>query len=121
MNKSDKILLDKIAQAIYDKKGSNIIALDVRGISTLTHYFVIAEGAIDRHVHAIGKEVVARMDEAGVCCLHSDGEPDGEWYVIDYGYIVVHIFTSNMRHRYSLEKLWNEGKIIDLQFDSGKG
>lgn len=103
--------LNIIAQAIYDKKGFNILALDVKGISSLTDYLIIAEGSVDKHLQAIANNVIHEMDENPV---HVEGKIDGTWVVIDYVDIVIHLFTPSMRERYKLERLWEEGKIVDL-------
>jgi ribosome-associated protein len=107
--------LDHIAQAIYDKKGSTIIALDVRDVSSLTEYFVIAEGNVERHVAAIAKSVIENQKSEGHIAYHVEGLQEGSWIVIDFGHIVVHIFEPDLREKYSLEKLWKEGKIVDLK------
>lgn len=107
-------LLDTVAQAIYDKKGFNIIALDVRGISTLSDYFIIAEGNVERHVKALCTIVQDKLEELGYKPLFVDGLQEGDWIVLDYGSFVIHLFTSELRERYSLEKVWTKGKIVNL-------
>lgn len=108
--------LDTIAQAIFDKKGFNILALDVQGISTMTDYFVIAEGTVDRHVKAISNSIVqAVKDVAGERPLHMEGEQSGDWVVIDYGNIVIHLFMAGIREKYAIETLWKSGKTIDVE------
>lgn len=106
--------LNWIAQAIFDKKGFNILALDVRGLSTMTDYFIIAEGSVDRHVQAIGRFVMDVMEEKGVTPLHVEGFQSSDWLVIDYNDIVIHIFMEGLREKYALEELWKESKIVDL-------
>lgn len=118
MNKSDSLFyLNTIAQTIFDKKGSNILALDVREISTLTDYVVIAEGNIDKHVIAIAQAIIDRLQQFGLRVIHAEGMKTGDWIVIDYLHIMVHIFMPGLRDKYQLEQLWNEGHIIDLQID----
>lgn len=106
--------LDIIAQAIFDKKGFNILALDVRGISTMTDYFVIAEGTVDRHVKAISGSIVHALQSGGERPLHVEGDQSGDWVVIDYGNIVVHLFMPELREKYGIENLWKNGKVIDV-------
>lgn len=114
MKKDPIQALNQIAQIIFDKKGFNILALDVRGISTLTDYFLIAEGNVDRHVRALGNTVIEKMKEMGEIPEHVEGLDQGDWAVIDFLEVVVHIFMPGMRDKYRLEELWNEGKIVDL-------
>lgn len=106
-----------MSQAIYDKKGSNIIALDVRGVSTLTDYIVIAEGNVDRHVLAIASSVEKTLQEKGEKPLRVEGRQNGDWVIIDFGAVMVHLFMPGLREKYQLEKLWSEGKIVDLELD----
>ena len=112
-------LLNAIAQAIFDKKGVNILALDVRGISTMTDYYIIAEGTVDRHVRAISLAIQDALKKK-VRALHVEGEKEGEWAVLDYGEVVIHLFIPELRERYALEELWKNSKIVDLQIDISK-
>ena len=114
MTKEDKKKLSHISQTIFDKKGMNILALDVRAFSTMTEYCIIAEGTVGRHVKAISTEVQHVMNEAGSILYHCDGQQDGEWVVMDYGDIVIHLLTPDMREKYDLEDLWRKAKIVDV-------
>lgn len=107
-------VINSISRAIYDKKGVNILALDVREISSITDYFVIAEGNVDRHVKALAREVKKTMTDQGEKPLSIDGDASGEWVVLDYGNIIVHLFGPGMRDKYRLENIWKEGSLIDL-------
>ncbi len=106
--------LNLIAQALFDKKGFNILALDVRNISTLTDYFIIAEGNVDRHVKALAQEVREVMSQKGEKALHVEGLEKGDWVVLDYLEIVIHLFMPGMRDKYRLEELWRAAEVIDL-------
>jgi ribosome-associated protein len=110
-------ILSSISQTIFDKKGMNILALDVHKISTMTYFFLIAEGNVDRHVQAISYAIQDTMDQYGWSLLHLEGQQDGEWIVLDYGDIVIHLFTQEMREKYALEELWHDGKIIDVKIE----
>ncbi len=115
----DKTLsnLNAIAQTIYDKKGINILALDVREISSLTDYVIIAEGNIDKHVIAIADAIVETMEKLGSPPIYIEGRSTGDWIVIDYLHIMVHLFMPGLRDKYQLEQLWREGHIVDLKID----
>lgn len=117
MKKVDSIgVLNSIAQTIFDKKGFNILALDVRGVSTLTDFFLIAEGNVDKHVVALAKAVIEKLKQEGERPLHVEGLDQGDWVVIDDLEIVIHLFKPGLRDKYRLEELWREGKIVDLDF-----
>lgn len=115
MKKDSLQALNQIAQIIFDKKGFNILALDVQGISTLTDYFLIAEGNVDKHVASLAKVIIERMEQEGEHPAHVEGLKQGDWVVIDFFEVVVHLFMPGIRERYRLEELWQEGKVVDLQ------
>ncbi|MFC2049209.1 ribosome silencing factor [Chlamydiota bacterium] len=121
MKRDPAHLLNIIAQLLFDKKGFNILALDVRGISTLTDYFLIAEGNVDKHVIGLAKEVVGKLRKEGEIPLHVEGLDTGEWVVIDYLEVVIHLFKPGLRDKYRLEELWREGKIVDLDLALNRG
>jgi ribosome-associated protein len=108
------VVLNKIAQTIYDKKGMNILALDLRKFSTITDYVLIAEGNVDRHVIAIAKAVMDELKKIQEQPFHVEGLQAGDWVVLDYLEIMIHLFMPGLREKYHLEELWKEGEIIDL-------
>lgn len=107
-------LLDQVAQTIFDKKGVNILALDVRGISSITDYVVIAEGMVDRHVIALAHEIEHDLKARGEKVVNIEGLQHGDWVVLDYGAYMIHLFMPGIRERYRLEELYRDGKIINL-------
>jgi ribosome-associated protein len=120
MNTKSIALLNEIAQAIYDKKGMNTLVLDVRGISTMADYFVIAEGNVDRHVRALAGEIKDAMHAHQLRPFHCEGEQSGDWVVLDFGEIVIHLFIPEMREKYALEELWKKSKVVDVQIKLAK-
>ena len=118
MNNTNPLFyLNAVGQAIFDKKGSNILALDVREISTLTDFVVIAEGNVDKHVIALAHAVIQSLEKLGQKPLWVEGMKAGDWVVIDYLNIMVHLFMPGLRDKYQLEQLWREGHVVDLQID----
>lgn len=111
----DQIILDRIAQVLYEKKGSNILGLDVRAISSLTEFYVIAEGNVERHVGSLARSVIEELAALGHKCYYSEGLQVGDWVVLDFGHIVVHLFHPDLRERYALEEIWRRGEIVDLK------
>jgi len=112
--------LNLIAQAIYDKKGFNILVLDVRNVSTMTDFFIIAEGTVDRHVKAIGQSIRDQLELKGQTPFLVEGEQEGDWMVLDYTDFVIHLFTPELREKYRLEELWHQGKVVDVQIETTK-
>lgn len=110
--------VQQIAQAIFDKKGFNIIALDVRGVSTITEYLIIAEGTVERHTMALAGQVRDCVEKiANLEIFHTEGEAQGDWIVMDLGEIMVHLFIPELREKYRLEELWKEGKVLQLNLN----
>lgn len=107
--------LDWIAQAIFDKKGMNILGLDVRGHSSMTDAYILAEGTVNRHVMAIARAIIEDLKERDVFPLRIEGMKEGSWVVIDYGDVIVHLLDPDTREKYQLEKIWREGKVIPLK------
>jgi ribosome-associated protein len=109
-------ILRKISQAAAEKKGVGLLVLEVGHFSTVTDYLVIVEGNVDRHVLALAHEIVKEVRDAfGIRPHHVEGLSAGEWVLIDYGDIIVHIFMPGMREKFCLESLWSMGKVVDLK------
>lgn len=117
MTKEKKKLLNQIAQILFDKKAFNILAIDVRECSTFTDYLIIAEGHVDRHVQSLARAVMEDLKKEGESPYHVEGMTEGEWVLIDYIYVMVHLFIPPLREKYQLERLWEKGKIVDLTID----
>ena len=96
-----------------EKLAKNIEIIPVRDKTVVTDFFVIANAASTTHVKALADEVEYRLGEAGLKPLHTDGVPGGEWYVLDYGVVIVHIFLNSAREFYKLDRLWQDKSPID--------
>jgi ribosome-associated protein len=104
----------RIAKAAVDLKAENVVALDVRELASFTDVFILATGTSDRHVRAIAdalKEVVAELGEQP---LGIEGYDEGLWVLLDLGDVIVHVFQSDVREHYDLERLWSEAPRLDL-------
>jgi len=111
--------LQQAAQALFEKKAVNILALDVQEISELTDYILIAEGSVDRHVTAMAHDLIDVLKKEGEKPVYVEGLETGDWIVIDYLDYMVHLFMPGLRDKYRLEELFQEGKIVDLKIDLG--
>lgn len=105
-------LLKVIVKAIDNKKGRNPVVLDVQNISQLTDYFVFVEGNVGVHIKAIADTIIEELKKLKVYPLNVEGLSYSDWVVIDYGFIVIHLFVSSVREQYCLEELWKDGAII---------
>lgn len=103
----DEPLTTAIAAA-EEKKAANVVVLDVRTIASFADVFLICSGTSSRQVQAIADEVVERLKKTGVRPLHIEGYERAEWILIDYGDLIVHIFTEAARAFYDLERLWRD-------------
>jgi ribosome-associated protein len=96
-----------------NKKAENIVILDVRNLSSVTDYFVIASGMSEPHLRAIVDEITDRLRaEHGVRPRAVDGTVHGAWVVLDYFDVIVHIMRQNIRERYDLEGLWGDAARV---------
>jgi ribosome-associated protein len=103
------------AAVVADKKAENIVALDLRGLSSFTDFFVICSGTSEPHLKAIAGELEDRLrKEHGRKPLAVDGFPLSQWIVADYGDVVVHVFHEAKRHYYSLEDLWSDAPRLAI-------
>ncbi|MGA9449840.1 MAG: ribosome silencing factor [Verrucomicrobiia bacterium] len=96
-----------------NKKAENIVILDVRKLSSVTDYFVIASGTSEPHLRAIVDEITDRLREGyGVRPRAVDGTVHGAWVVLDYFDVIVHIMRQDIRERYDLEGLWGDAPRV---------
>ena len=103
------------AKALDEKKGKEISAIEITDLTTLADYFVIATGTSNTQINALcGAVEKALKEQAGEDPLRREGYRDGTWVLLDYGCICVHVFSEEAREFYSLERLWNDGKPVDL-------
>ena len=112
MNSYEQSILT--AKAISSKKGLNIKLIEIGDISQLADYIVIATGTSSTHVKAIADEVEYQLDEAGISVSHIEGYRSNSWILLDYVDVIVHIFSDEAREFYDLERLWQDGKEIDI-------
>lgn len=112
MNSYEQSILT--AKAISSKKGLNIKLIEIGDISSLADYMVIATGTSSTHVKAIADEVEYQLDEAGISVSHIEGYRSNSWILLDYVDVIVHIFSDEAREFYGLERLWQDGKEIDI-------
>jgi ribosome-associated protein len=105
-------LISFISKVLSDKKGEQIVQMDLRGVTTLADYFVVVSGLSDTHAKSLADEVTEQVREQfGEKPWRKEGLDSRRWIVLDYVNIVIHIFKEDTRDHYGLEKMWNDAKI----------
>ena len=106
--------LTKLAvKALEDKKGEDIRVIDIHGVSVLADYFVIADGSNASQVKAMADNVEEELGKAGHECRQIEGYQTAGWILMDYGDLIVHIFSRDDRLFYDLERIWRDGKVVE--------
>lgn len=113
-----KSLAMEIGSLIDDKKGEDIVMLEVKGLCSIADYFVIATGNTDRHVGAIIDNIQEKLHEKGIPPLSKEGKSAGRWVILDYSGVIVHVFHKDERAFYNLERLWNDARKFKLNIDT---
>ena len=103
-------LRNAVIEALEDKKAKDIVALDVRKLTSLFDYVVIASGDSTRQTKALARNVQDKLKELGAHVYGIEGEQSGEWVLVDLGDIVVHVMQPTVRQYYNLEELWTAAK-----------
>ena len=101
-------------KALDNKKAMNLMMLEVKSITALTEYMIIATGTSDTHLRALCDEVEKKMEEAGEKVWHREGFRGDTWIVMDFSGVLVHVFTQEQRKFYDLERLWGDAPVIPL-------
>lgn len=101
-------------QALNDKKGEDIKIIDISSVSVLADYFLIANGNSNNQVHALVDNVEEEMHKAGYALKQREGYGSGNWVLLDFGDVIVHVFDKENRLFYDLERIWRDGKNIEI-------
>lgn len=109
-------LLDAITEGLLEKKAQDIQLLDVRGLTTLTDFFVVCHGTSDTQIRALANSVTAKVkEEIGESVWKQEGMDVKKWVILDYVNVVVHIFNKEKREFYGIERMWNDAKITVVE------
>ena len=100
--------------AAEDKKSGNVTVLDIRKITVIADYFIICSGRSKTQVQAIAENIVEKMDSEGVTTQRREGFREGEWVLLDFGDVVVHVFQDTVRQFYNLERLWGDAPVVGV-------
>ena len=105
----------KIAyKAADDKKGEKITVIDISNLSPIADFFMIANGDNIRQVQAIADNVTEELNKAGLKDIRTEGFRGGSWILMDCGGVIIHIFNKEDRAFYDLERMWSDGKFVEI-------
>ena len=114
MDKNDSKKMAVLAvEALEEKKGEDIKVIDITEVSILADYFIIASGMNKNQVQALVDNVEETLGRAGYECRQVEGYQTANWILLDYGDVIVHIFDSENRLFYDLERIWRDGKLVE--------
>lgn len=102
-------------KALDDKKGEDIKIIDISTVSTIADYFIIANGSNENQVRALVESVEDELAKAGFIVKQREGYGLGNWVLLDFGDIIVHVFDKENRLFYDLERIWRDGKTVNVE------
>ncbi len=103
-----------MSRIVADRKAMDVVVLDMRDSTSITDYFLICSGGSERQVRAIADAIDEGLGPLGLASLGVEGYRDGHWILMDYGDVIVHVFSLETREYYDLERLWANAPRIDL-------
>lgn len=105
----------RIAELMDDKNGVDVVAVDVRGLANFADYFVFCTGRSDRQAKAIHDAVrVGMKEDPELLPVHTEGERESRWVLLDYGDVIAHVMIPEVRDYYRLEQLWSDAPRLEL-------
>ena len=107
-------ILKIAANALNEKKARELNAVKVSDLTVLTEYFLMATGTSSTHVNSLADEVEEKLKEQGIPPHHIEGKATG-WLCLDYGSVIINIFSRDQREFYNLDKMWSDGEPVDME------
>ncbi len=109
------LFLAHYVKAVKGKKATDLVVLDVRGLTSIADFFIICSGSSNRQVMAIAEFIQVDLKKHGIKPLGIEGIKEGHWVLLDYGHVIIHVFYEPLRSFYDLEGLWTDAKRITIQ------
>lgn len=114
LNKNSLVIARMAVAAAEDKKAKDTVILNLNKLTLIADYFVITSGDSKPQLKAISNFIIRKLKENKIRLLHYEGKPETGWVLLDYGDVIVHIFSREKRDFYDLEYIWQEAKKIRL-------
>ncbi len=112
---TEKQMAQLVCRALDEKKGRDIKVIDIHDVSVIADYFVIASGSNQNQVQAMVDNVEEQLGRAGFEPKQVEGVRNSSWILMDYGDVIVHVFDEENRLFYDLERIWRDGKSLDME------
>ncbi|MDR1017293.1 MAG: ribosome silencing factor [Lachnospiraceae bacterium] len=113
MIQNKKMILHDLYKLLDEKKGENIKIIDIKGLSIMSDYFVIVSGNNLHHIDALVSHTEKFMKDNGIEMKQREGSGNADWILLDYGDIIIQIFTKDSRIFYDLDHIWADGKVLN--------
>jgi ribosome-associated protein len=107
-------LVQRAAQICQDNKANDIVVLNLKPVTDMTDFFVVASGTSDTHVRSVAEKVIEELKKEGSAVHHVEGLQQGRWVLLDYVDFVVHLFHPTLRQFYQLERLWGDAEVVEV-------
>lgn len=114
MLSSPQAVVNIAVLAAEEKKSWDITVLDIRKITVIADYFIICSGRSKTHVQSIAENILEKLENQGVTPQRQEGFREGEWILLDFGDVVVHVFQEAVRQFYNLERLWGDAPVVGV-------
>ena len=118
MTPKKNLLLPELHAAIeaaLEKQAAEVTLLDLEGLGAFTNHFLLCTGFSSRQVEAICDEIERKLEEIGTRLLHREGQSGADWMLLDFGGLIVHVFTERARRFYDLERLWRAARRVEFE------
>ncbi|MDD2483574.1 MAG: ribosome silencing factor [Eubacteriales bacterium] len=105
----------KVAEVLQEKKAKDVVVIDVAEKSAFTDYLIIASGGSERQIGSLATEIANKLAVDGIFAKNTEGTRTSGWVLVDYGDIIVNLFSIEQRSRYNLEKIWSDGTFLEIE------
>jgi len=112
---NNKEIALKAAKILSDKKATDLIVIDIQEKSSFADYLVIATGGSERQIGTLSGEIIDQFAKEGIIAKNTEGRRGSGWILLDYGDILVNVFSAEQRSRYNIEKIWGDGNFLALE------
>jgi ribosome-associated protein len=114
-------IAEQATLSMLAKNAADVMIIDLRGLSSITDYFVIGTAGSEPQIKAVVEQIAGDLKESGTIPLHTEGKQSWRWVLLDYADVVIHVFRAEVRSFYGLERLWGDAPRITVSTDAETG